>query len=98
MFTANSVPNFANSSSRLCFCDNFSIVDASALDLLSRLTQLLHIRNSTSRCHGALLALYQPRQAGLTRIEGGDNFKHVKGKRFKEGLMEDAKKVSKAKK
>jgi hypothetical protein len=81
----------------LCFSYNFSIFDAGASDFLFRLTQPLHIRISTSHRHGALLALYQPRQADLTRIEGKDNFKHLKGKRFKEELMKDAKKVSKAK-
>jgi non-specific protein-tyrosine kinase len=44
------------------------------------------------------LALYEPRQDDLTRIEREDSFKHIKGKRFKEELMKDAKKVSKAKK
>ena len=36
--------------------------------------------------------LYQPRQDDLARIEREENFKHIKGKRFKEELMKDAKK------
>ena len=45
-----------------------------------------------------LAALYEPSQDDLNRIEREDSFKHIKGKRFKEELMKDAKKVSKAKK
>jgi non-specific protein-tyrosine kinase len=45
-----------------------------------------------------LAGLYEPRQDDLNRIEREDSFKHIKGKRFKEELMKDAKKVSKAKK
>jgi non-specific protein-tyrosine kinase len=43
------------------------------------------------------LALYQPRQDDLNRIEREDSFNFIKGERFKEELMKDAKKVSKAK-
>ena len=38
---------------------------------------------------------YQPRQEDLSRLEREDSFMHIKGKRFKEELLKDAKKNSK---
>jgi succinoglycan biosynthesis transport protein ExoP len=40
------------------------------------------------------LALYQPRQDDLNRIEREDSFNFLKGERFKEELMKDAKKAN----
>ena len=41
---------------------------------------------------------YQPRQEDLNRIEREDSFQHIKGKRFKEELMKDAKAATKSRK